>query len=41
LDRGLKGAILPICAHAFKHPQRLMPLETAEKMFANFIMEKV
>jgi len=40
LDRKQKGAILPICAHAFKHPPRLMPLETAEKMFADFIMEK-
>lgn len=40
LEKRLKGAILPICAHAFKHPPLLMPLETAEKMFASFIMEK-
>jgi myo-inositol-1-phosphate synthase len=40
LDRRLKGAILPICAYAFKHPPKLVALETAEKMFAEFIMEK-
>jgi len=40
LDKRLKGAILPICAYAFKHPPQMMPLETAEKMFADFIMEK-
>ena len=41
LDRKLKGAILPICAYAFKHPPKLLALETAEKMFAEFIMEKI
>ncbi|MDH5786938.1 MAG: inositol-3-phosphate synthase [Candidatus Bathyarchaeota archaeon] len=41
LDRKLKGAIMPICAYAFKHPPQLMPLETAEKMFADFIMKEV
>jgi len=40
LDRKLKGAILPICAYAFKHPPQMMPLEAAEKIFADFIMEK-
>jgi len=40
LDKRLKGAILPICAHAFKHPPQMMSLETAEKMFADFTMEK-
>ncbi|MEM3730697.1 MAG: inositol-3-phosphate synthase [Candidatus Bathyarchaeia archaeon] len=39
LNRKLGGAILPICAYAFKHPPKLMPLETAEKMFAEFIIE--
>jgi len=39
LDRKLKGAILPICAYAFKHPPQIIPLETAEKMFTDFIME--
>jgi myo-inositol-1-phosphate synthase len=40
LDRRLAGAILPICAYAFKHPPQMISLETAEKMFADFIMEK-
>lgn len=35
--RGLKGAIEPICAYAFKHPPKQMPLEKAEEMFAQFI----
>jgi myo-inositol-1-phosphate synthase len=37
LSRGLKGAIMPICAYAFKHPPQMTSLETAEKMFADFI----
>jgi myo-inositol-1-phosphate synthase len=40
LDKRLKGAILPICAYAFKHSLQMLPLETAEKMFADFVMEK-
>jgi hypothetical protein len=28
---------MPICAFAFKHPPQSMPLETAEKLFADFI----
>jgi len=36
-DRQEKGAILPICAYAFKHPPKQVPLEAAEKMFAEFI----
>jgi len=40
LDKKMKGAILPICVYAFKHPSQLMPFEAAEKMFADFIMEK-
>jgi myo-inositol-1-phosphate synthase len=39
-DRKQKGAILPISAYAFKHPPQQVPLETAEKMFAEFIMEE-
>ena len=37
LNRKMKGAILPISAYAFKRPPQLMPLETAEKAFADFI----
>lgn len=41
LDRELKGAVLPICAYAFKHPSRFVSPETAEKMFAEFVSENV
>jgi myo-inositol-1-phosphate synthase len=37
-ERGMKGAILPICAYAFKHPPQQVSLETAEKMFADFLV---
>jgi myo-inositol-1-phosphate synthase len=37
IDRDLKGAIMPICAYAFKHPPKMVSLEKAEKMFADFI----
>jgi myo-inositol-1-phosphate synthase len=37
MDRKLKGAVLPICAYAFKHPPQFMSLETAEKLFAEFV----
>jgi myo-inositol-1-phosphate synthase len=37
LNRGLKGAVMPICAYAFKHPPRMVSLEKAEKMFEDFI----
>ena len=36
-DQKLKGTILPICVYAFKHPPTQVPLEKAEKMFADFI----
>jgi myo-inositol-1-phosphate synthase len=39
LDKKLKGAILPICAYAFKRPPQLLPLETAEEMFTRFVTE--
>jgi len=35
--RKLRGAILPICAYAFKHPPQMMTLETAEKAFTSFV----
>lgn len=37
LNKKLGGAILPICAYAFKNPPQIMSLETAEKMFAEFM----
>ena len=37
LDRGLKGAIMPICAYGFKHPPKMVSLEKAEKIFGEFI----
>lgn len=37
LNRKLSGAILPICAYAFKHPPQLLPLEKAEEIFKEFI----
>lgn len=39
LNRGLKGAILPICVYAFKRPPQLLSLEIAEKMFEEFIAQ--
>lgn len=39
LDKKLKGAILPVCAYAFKRPPQLIPLETAEEMFTRFVTE--
>jgi myo-inositol-1-phosphate synthase len=40
MDKELKGAILPICAYAFKRPPQMMPLETAEKLFADFVADR-
>lgn len=39
LEKKLKGAVLPVCVYAFKRPPQLVPLETAEKLFTNFIAE--
>lgn len=41
LDRGINGAVLPICAYAFKNPPKLMPIEEAEKMFYDFVSGKI
>ncbi|MBS7636689.1 inositol-3-phosphate synthase [Candidatus Bathyarchaeota archaeon] len=41
LNRKLEGAILPICAYAFKHPPQLLSLEIAEKMFEEFIAQRL
>jgi myo-inositol-1-phosphate synthase len=40
LERKMKGAIKPVCAYGFKHPPQLVALETAEKMFAQFVTEE-
>jgi myo-inositol-1-phosphate synthase len=39
LNKKFKGAILSVCAYAFKRPPQLVPLETAEEMFKRFITE--
>jgi myo-inositol-1-phosphate synthase len=41
LDRKLKGAVLPISAYVFKNPPELLPLETAERMFTEFINAEI
>jgi myo-inositol-1-phosphate synthase len=41
MERKMKGPIVPICAYAFKHPPTLVPLETAEKMFSEFVTESI
>ncbi|MDI6805226.1 MAG: inositol-3-phosphate synthase [Candidatus Bathyarchaeia archaeon] len=40
LDNKMKGGIMPICAYAFKHPPQMVSLESAERMFEDFIMKK-
>jgi myo-inositol-1-phosphate synthase len=40
-ERKMKGTILPICAYAFKHPPQIMPLDSAEKLFTEFVNEEV
>lgn len=37
LERGERGAVEAICAYSFKHPPKTVSLETAEKMFMEFI----
>lgn len=37
LDRGVRGSIQSISAYAFKHPPKLVSLETAEQRFEEFI----
>jgi myo-inositol-1-phosphate synthase len=39
LNKKLKGAILPVCAYAFKRPPQMMSLEAAEEIFTTFIKE--
>jgi myo-inositol-1-phosphate synthase len=37
LDRGLNGPLISLSAYAFKHPPQILPLETAEQWFMEFI----
>jgi len=39
LNKKQKGALIPLCAYAFKRPPQMMPLETAEEAFTTFIRE--
>jgi myo-inositol-1-phosphate synthase len=39
LNKKQTGAIIPVCAYAFKRPPQMMPLETTEKTFTTFIKE--
>lgn len=37
LDRGLSGPLISLSAYAFKHPPQILPLETAEEWFMEFV----
>ena len=37
LTKKLKGALESVCAYAFKHPPKIVPLEVADKEFAKFV----
>ncbi|MDX1813309.1 MAG: inositol-3-phosphate synthase, partial [Candidatus Bathyarchaeia archaeon] len=39
LNKKQAGAIIPICAYAFKRPPQMMSLETAEKTFNTYIKQ--
>jgi myo-inositol-1-phosphate synthase len=39
LNKKQAGALIPLCAYAFKRPPQMMPLETAEEKFTTFIKE--
>jgi len=41
LNKKMKGAILPICAYAFKHPPQSTSLEAAEQIFVDFLGENI
>ena len=40
LNNKQKGALIPVCAYAFKRPPHMMPLKTAEEEFTRFVTEK-
>jgi len=37
LNKKQAGAVIPLCAYAFKRPPQMMPLETAEEKFKQFV----
>ncbi len=37
LNRGLAGPLTSVSAYAFKHPPKLLPPETAEQRFEEYI----
>ena len=39
LDRNQRGAIIPICAYAFKRPPKILAIENAETVFNGFVSE--
>ncbi len=39
LNKKRTGALIPVCAYAFKRPPQMMPIETAETAFTTFIKE--
>jgi myo-inositol-1-phosphate synthase len=39
LNKKQAGALIPLCAYAFKRPPKMMPLEAAENAFNTFIKE--
>lgn len=41
LERGEAGAILSISAYAFKHPPKILPLETAARLFEDFLHQNI
>jgi len=40
LDRGVAGSLLGVSAYAFKRPPQMLPLETAEQWFEEFVLGK-
>jgi len=40
LDRGVSGSLLSVSAYAFKRPPQMLPLETADQWFEEFVLGK-
>ena len=40
LDRGVVGSLFSVSAYAFKRPPQMLPLETAEQWFEEFVLGK-